>query len=177
MTQTKHHYSKVFKSNHLGCADLEDFLEQGKSLHFTIKHVRQEINVDVAGRRGNYNIAYFVEPIKPLVLNSTNSKMVKNLAGNSPFVEDWNDVAVELYIDSSVKMKGDVVGGVRLKGGIKQPAKDKPILDISSDHWAVTEKWVASNLYKGAPKLIELLSTKSALTDAAKNKITELCNQ
>ena len=62
----KTHFRKVFKSDHLGIADLEDILEANKPLIFTIKEVKQEYNVNVAGTRGNFNIAYFVEPIKPL---------------------------------------------------------------------------------------------------------------
>lgn len=126
MSTTKTHFRKVFKSDHLGIADLEDIIEAGKPLIFTIKEVKQEYNVNVAGTRGNFNIAYFVEPIKPLVLNATNSKVVKSFANNSPFVEDWKNIPVELYIDENVKMKGLVVGGVRIRQTKPQP-KAKPI--------------------------------------------------
>lgn len=117
--ESKTHYRKVFKSDHLGIADLEDFIEEKVTLIFTIREVKQEINVSVAGKKGNFNIAYFNEQIKPLVLNSTNSKVLKTLAGGSPFVEDWKNITVELYIDPTVKMKGDIVGGVRIKAGFK----------------------------------------------------------
>ena len=112
---SKTHYRKVFKSDHLGSADLEEFIEEGKSLIFTIKEVRQEYSTKVAGRKIDANIAYFKESIKPLVLNATNSKIVKRLAGGSPFVEDWRNIMIELYIDPTVRMKGEVVGGVRVK--------------------------------------------------------------
>ena len=121
----KTHYRKVFKSDHLGISDLEDLTEEGKSLCFTIKNVRQEIGTAVAGRKGNYNIADFIEGIKPLVLNATNSKVLSKIAG-SVFVQDWNNITVELYIKSDVKMKGEVVGGVRIKSGI---SITKPILE------------------------------------------------
>jgi hypothetical protein len=111
----KNHFRKVLKSDHLGCADLEDMLEAGQSLIFTIKEVRQQYGVSVAGKKGDFNIAYFAEKIKPLVLNSTNAKVIKSFAGGSPFVEDWNNIRVELFIDENVKMKGEVVGGVRIK--------------------------------------------------------------
>ena len=114
MGEQKKHYRKVFKSDHLGVADLEDLQESGSNLVFTINHVNQELGVTVAGRKGNYNIAYFKEQIKPLVLNATNSKTLKTLAGGSPFVDDWNNILVHLYADPSVKMKGEVVGGVRI---------------------------------------------------------------
>ena len=112
---SKTHYRKVFKSDHLGVADLEDLIEAKSNLVFTIKCVKQEIGVRVAGSKGNHNIAYFNERgIKPLVLNATNSKVIKNLCGGSSFIEDWSNIAIQLYIDPGVKMKGDIVGGVRI---------------------------------------------------------------
>jgi len=133
MKESKTHYRKVFKSDHLGVADLEEFLEDKKRLVFTIKEVKQEYNVMVAGRKGNHNIAYFVEGIKPLVLNATNSKVVRSFNGGSSFVEDWGNTLIELYIDSSVKMKGDVVGGVRIKP--TQPSITKPELTPNHKSW------------------------------------------
>lgn len=120
----KHHYRNVFKSDHLSISDLEDFIEQKKSLVFTIKYVKQEFEIVVAGKKGNFNIAYFIEDIKPLVLNSTNSKVVKSFCHGSPFVEDWQNVVIELYADYNIKMKGDIVGGVRIKP--VQPTTEKP---------------------------------------------------
>jgi hypothetical protein len=123
----KHHFRKVYKSDHLGVADLEDYLEAGVTLEFTIKEVKQEKGVVVAGKRGDYNIAYFTTDkgrIKPLVLNVTNAKIVKSFCKNSSFVEDWNNVKVELYIDEAVRMKGQVVGGVRINP--VQP-KERPV--------------------------------------------------
>lgn len=111
MTQT--HYRKVFKSDHLGVADLEDFKEAGSNLIFTISHVCQEIGTKVAGRKIDANIAYFNEQIKPLVLNATNSKVMQQLSG-SCFVENWSNIKVQLYIDPTAKLKGEVVGGVRI---------------------------------------------------------------
>jgi hypothetical protein len=111
---SKTHYRKVYKSDHLGIADLEDLIEAKSNLVFTVKHVRQEIGKSVAGRKGNFNIAYFNEKIKPLVLNATNAKTLRQLAGGSSFIEDWANIPVQLYIDPSVKMKGETVGGVRI---------------------------------------------------------------
>jgi len=124
----KTHYRKVFKSDHLGVADLEDLLEAGNVLNFTITHVNQEFGVKVAGRKGDFNIAYFKEPIKPLVLNATNSKVLKGMTGSS-FVEDWNNVFVNLYIDASASIGGQVVGGVRINPN--QPKLEKPELTKS----------------------------------------------
>jgi hypothetical protein len=113
--ESKHHYRKVFKSDHLSSADIEDFIEEKKTLIFTIKEVKQEYDKSVAGKKGNFNIAYFVEPIKPLVLNANNSKVLKSFANGSPFVEDWKNIVVELYIDENVKFGKDVVSGIRIR--------------------------------------------------------------
>ena len=112
--EQKHHFRKVYKSDHLGIADLEDYIEEGKKLIFTIKEVKQQLGVSVAGKKIDANIAYFVESIKPMVLNATNAKQIKAFTGSS-FVEDWKNVLIELYCDESVKMKGEVVGGIRIK--------------------------------------------------------------
>lgn len=109
----KTHYRKVLKSDHLGIADLEDFQEEGSSLIYNIKFVNQEHGARVAGKKIDANIAYFNEPIKPLVLNATNAATMRLLTG-SPFIEDWQNIPVQLYIDNNVKMKGEIVGGVRI---------------------------------------------------------------
>jgi len=138
------HYRKVFKSDHLGVADLEEMIEECKSLNLTIREVKQEINVTVAGRKGNHNIAYFKESIKPLVLNSVNSKRVRKFAGGTPFVENWNNILIEVYIDPDVKMKGEVTGGVRIRP--VQPQKQKPVLNPESNKWETAKERVSEGM-------------------------------
>ena len=127
--QSKTHYRNVFKSDHLGRADIEDFVESGSNLIFTISHVNQEKGAKVAGKRIDANIAYFKEQIKPLVLNATNSGTMRKLTG-SCFVENWNNVSVQLYVDESAKLKGEVVGGVRISP--MQPKTQKPQIEKSN---------------------------------------------
>lgn len=166
--QPKTHYRKVFKSDHLGQADLEDFIEEGKRLIFTIAHVKQETNVPVAGRKGNYNIAYFKEKIKPLVLNATNSKTIKGFTG-SPFVEDWKNVPVQLYIDPSVKMKGETVGGVRIH--TEQPRAEKPELTPENE-----TKWQSAiDAYKRDGNLDKVLS-RCSMSKAHQDDIKAICD-
>ena len=125
--ENKTHYRKVFKSDHLGVADLEDLMESGKNrLVFTVKEVKQYTLVQgvknsgivVAGKRISANIAFFKEPIKPLVLNAGNSKIMKDF-NNSPFVQDWSNTTIELYIENNVKFGRDTTSGVRIRK--KQP--------------------------------------------------------
>lgn len=163
--KSKNHYRKVLKSDHLGIADLEDLIEEKVILVFTIKEVKQEWNVSVAGKKGNFNIAYFNEPIKPLVLNATNSKVVRNITG-SPFVEDWKGVCVELYIDPTVKMKGDVVGGVRLRPGVKV------LPELKEGTQAFTN---AIKHIKGGGSW-DKVEARFSVSEEIKNKVEEACN-
>lgn len=126
--ETKTHYRKVLKSDHLGSADLEEMIEEGRSLIFTIDHVKQLYQTKVAGRKIDANIAYFKENIKPLVLNATNAKVLKGFAG-TPFIEMWKGIPIELYVDPTVKMKGEVVGGVRINPVMPKIQKAKPVFN------------------------------------------------
>ena len=128
--ETKHHFRKVYKSDFLCSADLEDLIEKNQKLIFTVLQVKQEYDKSVNGKKGNFNIAYFKEPIKPLVLNATNSRIMRNFAPNqSPMVEDWNNIIVELYIEENVKFGKEITTGVRIRA--VQP-KAKPIFTKSN---------------------------------------------
>lgn len=134
------HYRNVFKSDHLGVADLEEMIEDKKRLVFTIKKVTQYQKIDsdknsgvtVAGRRISANIAEFKEDIKPLVVNAKNSKILAGFYGDK-FVKNWGEMVVELYIDPTAKLKGETVGGVRIKPTAATPVKPK--LTPSHKNW------------------------------------------
>lgn len=123
-------YRNVYKSDHLGAVDLEEFIEAGRPLIFTIKEVKQQMGAKVAGKKGDFNIAYFVENIKPWVLNSGNAKIIRYFAGKDATnsVSTWKNIPVELYVDYNVKFGSDTVSGVRVKP--IQPSlkpKEKPV--------------------------------------------------
>ena len=114
MSKEGTNYRNVYKSDHLGVVDLEEFIERGMQMIFTIKEVKQLYGVKVAGKQIDANIAYFKEDIKPLVVNSGNGDILKALTG-SVMVENWKNIKVELYIDPTAKLKGQIVGGVRIR--------------------------------------------------------------
>jgi len=129
---SKTHYRKVFKSDHLGVADLEDLMEAKSNLVFNIREVRQEIGARVAGKKGNFNIAYFKEDIKPFVLNAGNSKILKGFSGGSSFVEDWGGITIQLYIDPNVRFGPEITGGVRIN---PNPPKQREQLTPEHKAW------------------------------------------
>jgi hypothetical protein len=165
-------YRAVYKSDHLGVIDLEELTEQGKPLVFTIAKVQQEIGATVAGAKGNFNIAYFAEPIKPLVLNATNANTLRRLGNFGTDVDTWANIPVELYIDATVKMKGQVVGGVRIK--TISPRVSAPI----SDTQAIASINAAKDLeglksaWLGLTKQEQTLATVIAAKDSRKIALT-----
>ena len=153
-------YRKVYKSDHLGVVDLEEMIEQGKSLIFTIKCVKQEIGVLVAGNRGDHNIAYFYEPIKPMVLNAGNASIIRGFsAGKSTDTDNWKDIAIELYVDANVKMKGQIVGGMRIKP--LQPKINKTKPQFTEDKFEAAKK---------ANATIETIEKSYSITNEIKEK-------
>lgn len=117
MSENKTHYRKVLKSDHLGCADLEDYIENKSDMIFTVQRVQQQVGAKVAGKKIDANIMYFEnkdgKKVKPLVINATNGKTMAKMAG-SGFVEDWAGLNIKLYIDANVSMMGERTGGVRI---------------------------------------------------------------
>jgi len=166
-------YRAVYKSDHLGVIDLEELNEQGKALIFTIAKVQQEIGATVAGAKGNFNIAYFAEPIKPLVLNATNANTLRRLGNFGTDVDTWVNIPVELYIDATVKMKGQVVGGVRIKTispRVSAPISDKQAIatiNAANDLEGLKTAWT------GLSKQEQALATVIAAKD---NRKTALSN-
>ena len=173
MSTNKHHYRAVFKSDHLGVADLEEMLEQGRSLIFTVKEVVQyrmedgnkKSGIVVAGKRISANIAYFEEPIKPMVLNATNSKIMKSFAKDkSSFVEDWNNKLIELYIDYGVKMRGEIVGGVKIRP--TQPTLKKPELTPNHPRWEEAKQAIKDGKKAGVLKVYDISTENLKLIES-----------
>jgi hypothetical protein len=160
--ESKHHFRKVYKSDYLCSADLEDLIEQKKSLQFTIKEVKQCYDISINGKKGNHNIAYFVEPIKPLVLNAGNARILRAFhPENSPMVEDWKNVKIELYIEQNVKFGKDVTTGVRISP-VQPREKVKP-------------SFTEANFEKAylAKATIELIEKNYSITEDIKTKYNE----
>jgi len=169
----KSHYRNVFKSDHLSSYDLEDFTEQGRPLEFTIKNVVQELGTKVAGKKIDANIAYFVEPIKPLVLNATNSKIVAKFAG-SPFVNDWNNIPIELYVQKNINFGRDTVQGIRIRETPPKAITSQEIKLIKGKVAVITDLKSLNIFYAG---LTPKEKTHKDIIEALKGKQTDLKQQ
>lgn len=120
--ETQTDWRKYRKSTHLASADLDAMETDKIPLIFTIKEVKFETNVDVSGTKMDGIFCHFIEPIKPLKLNSTNNKILAGFAKKNGLlgkechiIENWKGMKIELYVDRNVKMMGAITDGVRIK--------------------------------------------------------------
>jgi hypothetical protein len=123
----KVHWKKVFNSDYLGSCDLED----KNDLKAIIKNVVIKKVKNTDGKETERNIAIFTDPkLKPMVLNATNCKIMKKFA-KSPYIDDWNNIPVQIYVKDDVKAFGDITEGLRLRDF--QPSFNKPKLTRNNE--------------------------------------------
>lgn len=130
----KTHYRKAFNSPYLSSADIVE------PTVLTIKHVRLEMD-QTKKTKDLFNTAYFVEDeirkgekLKPMILNASNSRTVKDLTG-SHFIDDWNDVPVMVYVDHNVRFGRDTVDGLRISAEAPN-ARKKELTPANAKQWA-----------------------------------------
>lgn len=111
--QDKTHYRKAFDSPYLSSADIVE------PTALTVKRVTLELD-RTKKTKDKFNTAWFAEkeirpgePLKPMILNATNSKTLAQLAG-SKFIDDWNNVRITVYVDGAVRFGKETVEGLRI---------------------------------------------------------------
>lgn len=124
----KTHYRKAFKSPYLSAADVVE------PLQLTVERVVLERD-QTEKTKDSFNTAYWREktirpgePLKPMILNATNSKTMSDLTG-SKFIEDWAGAIVTVYTDPSVKFGRETVEGLRIS-----PVAVRPKPELTPDN-------------------------------------------
>lgn len=109
----KTHYRKAFDSPYLSSADIVE------PTVLTVRRVTLEKD-RTKKTKDDFNTAWFAEkelrpgePLKPMILNATNSKTMAALAG-SKFIDDWNNIRITVYVDSGVRFGKETVEGLRI---------------------------------------------------------------
>ena len=168
MTAKKTHFRKAFNSPYLSSADIV------APTNLTIKCVKLEKDKSKK-TQDQFNTAHFVqknirpgEPLKPMILNAGNSKLMKDMVG-SPFIDDWKNVEVTVWVDHAVRFGRDTVEGLRLrKYEPVESATDEQLATIQEyiDAGAVNDQtvtWLDENdlTEKDAARLIETLKAAS----------------
>ena len=112
----KTHFRKAFNSPYLSSADLTG------PIQLTVDHVVLEPD-KTHKTKDKFNTAYFVqkeirpgEVLKPMILNAGNSHIMLEITG-SPYIEDWLNVPVTVYVEKNVRLGADVVDGLRISKG------------------------------------------------------------
>lgn len=127
----KTHYRKAFNSPYLSSADI---------VEPTILTISRVILEDDKTHKTKdlFNTAYFVEgeirdgeKLKPMILNAHNSKTMKHLTG-SPFIDDWCNVPVTVYVDTNVRFGRDIVEGLRIS---TEPPRQRKQLTEGTKMW------------------------------------------
>jgi hypothetical protein len=121
MSEGKTHFRKAFDSPYLSSADIVE------PTTLTVSHVGLEPD-HTKKTKDLFNTAHFVEKelrpgekLKPMILNATNSKTMRNLTG-SAFIDDWNNVRVTVYVEPNVKFGRESVEGLRISS--KAPGRN-----------------------------------------------------
>jgi len=119
----KTHYRKAFDSPYLSSADIVE------PTVLTVSHVTLEGD-KTKKTKDLFNTAHFIEKeiragekLKPMILNASNSKTMKALTG-SPFIDDWKQIKITVYVDHNVRFGRETVEGLR----ISPHAPEKKIL-------------------------------------------------
>jgi len=137
-------WRKYRKSTHLASADLDAMETDGIPLIFQIKEVKYETGVDVSGTKMDGIFCHFVEPIKPLKLNSTNNKILAGFAKQDGLIgkechiiENWRGMKIELFVDRNIKFMGSITDGVRINP-LRPKEKVKP--DFTESNFEAAKK-------------------------------------
>jgi hypothetical protein len=158
------HYRKVFDSPYLSSMDVVE------PITLTIVRVTQEQD-KTKKSKDVFNTAYFKEQfirpgekLKPMILNATNSKMMAKLTG-SPFIEDWGDTRITVYVERGIKFGRDTVDGLRV-----MPAPERKVITPASG-----KMWEAAKAaYKRDGNLDKVLA-KADISDEHIKQIKAEC--
>ena len=86
----------------------------------------EQVDVSLPGKPAKLKWAlHFEELAKPLIVNSTNGKLIAKAVGSED-PEQWTGHKIVLYKDDSVSFGDELVGGIRVRAPKKPIAKPAP---------------------------------------------------
>lgn len=118
----KTHWKKLTNPDYLGAYAFQP----GEEKTLTIKEVKRELVYNPSGSgKEECTVAYFVEPVKPLILNVTNCKTITKVWG-TPYIEDWGGLRITLKV-KKISAFGEMVDAVRVAN--ERPAEETIICE------------------------------------------------
>lgn len=114
---------KYRKSTHLAGIDVETIVAEKGNCILTIEKSYYATGIDVSGNKTDGYFIEFLEPYKPMVVNSVNRKTISSIvktlknctSTESRNIGNWAGVQIELFFDANIKMMGQMTGGIRIK--------------------------------------------------------------
>lgn len=110
MSEKLTHWKKLTNPDYLGAYALEP----DQDLVVTIKSVANEVVTGADGKKETCMVMRFMENVKPMILNATNSKTITKLL-KTPYIEEWSGRKIQLYVQQGVKAFGDIVDALRVR--------------------------------------------------------------
>lgn len=165
--ETKTHFRKAFDSPYLSSADIV-----GPTV-LTVARVTLEVD-RTKKTKDLFNTAWFAErelrpgeKLKPMILNATNSNTLKKLTG-SPFIEDWQNLKVTVYVDPNVRFGKEVMEGLRISP--KTPA-------VASISPATVKAWQNAKAAYMRDGNLDAVLARASMTDEDQARLIEECSQ
>lgn len=109
MAEQLTHWKKLTNPDYLGAYALQP----GQELIATIKSVANEVVTGTDGKKETCLVMRFMENIKPMILNATNSKTITKLF-KTPYIEEWTNRKIQIYTEK-VKAFGEIVDALRVR--------------------------------------------------------------
>lgn len=103
------HWKQLSNPDYIGAYAFQP----GEEKTVTISTVGVETVTGPEGRKEDCTVVRFVEDVKPLILNATNSKMIQRVL-QSPYIEEWTGRSIVLGVET-VNAFGERVEAVRVK--------------------------------------------------------------
>lgn len=138
---------KYRKSTHLAGIDVEAIVEEKGSCVLTIKEAYYDRGVDVSGNKTDGYFIEFEEPVKAMVANSGNRKIINEIvkeklgcsSAESRMLPNWKGIQVDLWFDPTRKMMGKVTGGIGVKPVVKKNISDVEALSKLKESKSISE--------------------------------------
>lgn len=125
----KTHWRKQDNPNYLGAYSLMD----GETKDLTVI-IEKVVTEEVKNERGSEScrVAHLKDS-KPLILNTTNSKIIENIYG-TPYIEDWKGKPITLYV-AKIRAFGDEIECLRIRNTQPKDKQLPQLLPSDSINW------------------------------------------
>lgn len=155
--ETKTHFRKLANVDYLGAYSLYDNDGIVHDLDIAITSMSKKEVIGDQGKRDMCTVAQ-IQGQKPMILNSTNQKMLAKLMG-SPFIENWYGRPFTIYV-ANIRVGGEPTECLRIRPTLPTPPPPQQapppidLPDLNPQH----EKWEAAKqaLADGKTTLIDI---------------------